>query len=346
MYNLTTTASVIRMTAGTAGQLASSASWVDDLLAATAPTFFPGGAANTDDTGTSATTIVAAPALSTTVRNVKNIVIANESTTVTTTLLVEHYDGTNTVPLFKGSLLPGESCKMGEDGQWTYYDAAGRPQVGVGAGQFLGLTQLTSGTSFTTGPNTRTIKVRGVSGGAGGGGCTSVASAAAAAGGGAGGGYFEKTFAVSPNTAYAYAIGAAGNGASGLQGGNGTASTFTVGSLTVTGGSTNGGPAAAATTTLTAGIGGAGQAPINGDVNRGGDNGAPGVILIVATAIGISGNGGNSPFGQGGVGKTTGGNGVNATGFGAGGSGALTGASAVRTGGNGTPGVIFVEEYT
>ena len=78
-------------------------------------------------------------------------------------------------------------------------------------GRYLGSTILTAGTTFTTGPNTNTIFVRVQAGGGGGGGvAANAAGNGTVGGGGAAGGYAEKTFAVTPNTTYTYAIGAAG----------------------------------------------------------------------------------------------------------------------------------------
>lgn len=125
MLNLSTTTSVLRMTPGTAGQIASSYDFVDDLLAASAPSFLPGSVQNADLTTTTATAVVPAPALSTTIRNVKRVAIANESATVTTTLLVERYDGTNTSLEIFVTLLPNEHLILDDAGVWWYYAADG-----------------------------------------------------------------------------------------------------------------------------------------------------------------------------------------------------------------------------
>jgi hypothetical protein len=244
--------------------------------------------------------------------------------------------------------IPAGGWAVYEDGEgWDVYDGSGRLQSSVGPGRYLRTRVFTSGTSFVTSADVSTIVCRLVGGGAGGGGCTSVASAAAAAGGGGGGSEAEKTFSTGPSATVNYVIGAAGNGVSGAAGANATATTVTFGGVTVTAPGGTGGPVATATTALTARLGGAGGVlSTNGDVNGAGQAGAPGVILIVTGAIGVSGAGGSSMFGGGGNGIVAAGNGVNALGFGAGGGGALTGASAVRTGGNGTAGLLVVDEYT
>jgi len=248
--------------------------------------------------------------------------------------------------LIKVTLLAGEELVCDKNGVWFVYATDGSVKAGAGPGRFLRETLLTAGTTFTTGADCSKIRVRLVGGGGGGGGCTSVASAAAGAGGGGAGGYTEKVFNVSPSTAYTYAIGAAGTGASGAAGNNGGDTTFTVGATTITGKGGTGAPVGTAATTLVARAGGAGGvADTNGDVNAGGAPGAGGVVLIVATPIVLSGEGGSSQMGGGGLGLVAVGNGNNATGFGAGGGGAATGASVARTGGNGTAGAIIVEEY-
>jgi len=91
--------------------------------------------------------------------------------------------------------------------------------------------------------------------------------------------------------------------------------------------------------------GGAGGAvSTNGDVNRGG---APGTYgLRISINVGISGCGGSSPFGGGGVGKDSGAAGADATGYGGGGGGALClNNSGAQVGGVGTQGCWLVHEF-
>lgn len=344
MLLLTSTSDIIRVVVGTTGSnIQCHASWVDNAAGTITP-----GRTNTAAIVTNATvTICAAPAGSTQ-RNVKLINITNTHATVDTQVTVQHYDGTNSVDLMGVPLLHGENLVFA-DGGWEHFDANGSvKQVDTALGCFIQSTLLTSASAnFTTNANTTKIKIRGVAGGGGGGGCSSVASAAAAAGGGGAGSYAEKTFAVLPNTAYAYTCGAGGTGSSGAAGNNGSDSTFVVGATTVTCKGGTGGPLATAATTLTANLGGAGgTVSTNGDVNVTGDSGSPGVILIVTGAIGASGKGGNTLFGAGGLGRVTAGAGTAAGGYGAGGGGAQTAASAARAGGNATAGCWVVDEYT
>jgi hypothetical protein len=339
---LPNTSSLVRLTNGSAGTLAVCFSAID----VSGTTFTPTGDVPTNISTATTTTIVPAPAAST-VRNVKEIVVANTHASQSQACTIQKYDGTDSVDLWKGTLLAGERVIFDETGVWTYYGADGVAKASVSSGQYIQSTLLTSGTSFTTSATTRKLKLRLAGGGGGGAGCTSVASAASAGGGGGAGGYAEWTVAVNPSTAYTYAIGAAGTGASGAAGNNGGNTTFTVGATTVTANGGQGAPVATALTTLSAYRGGTGGAvSTNGDMNVGGDAGEMGVVVVVATPVGVSGRGGSGIFGAGGAGISAVGNGNAGTGYGAGGGGALTGASAVRTGGNGTAGCIVVEEYT
>ena len=277
-------------------------------------------------------------------RYIKNMTIYNADTAAAT-VTVRYNNNSTLRTLAKVILQIGESLLW--DGTFKVLDATGSIKTVLsGKGRWLKTTVLTAGTMFTAGPETSSIFLRLQGGGAGGGGCTSVSSAAGAGGGGGAGSYAEKTFTVAPNTNYTYSIGAAGAGVSGAAGANGGNTTFIVGGITVTAPGGTGGILGTAAATLTARAGGAGGAiSTNGDLNAAGENGAPGIVLIVATPIGKSGNGGGSVFGRGGLGITAVGNGNAAIGFGAGGGGALTGASAVRTGGSGVGGCIVVDEY-
>lgn len=220
---------------------------------------------------------------------------------------------------------------------------------GYKSGRLLSHTVLTSGTSYTVSSSTNSIVVECVGGGGGGGGCSSAAGASAAGGGGASGGYCRKLFAVIPSTAYTYAVGAGGAGGAntGGNGGNGTDTTFTVGATTINGKHGTGGggmtaSAAAQTTNC-----GSGLTSLNGDINVKGAGG--GIGLTHSVTIALSGAGGNSFYGTGGLqqesntGGVPGQAGVN----GGGGSGALViNGSAAAVGGAGGAGLIVVWEYS
>lgn len=222
----------------------------------------------------------------------------------------------------------------------------GMRAIAASAGRYLSSTVLTSGTSFTTGGSTNKIFVRLQAGGGGGGGVGTAVTAGGGGGGGAAGGYAEKTFTVTPNTAYTYAIGAAGAaGAAGANnGGAGGDTTFAVGATTVTTKGGNGGIGGTAATTLTL-LGGAAPAiSTNGDVNASGQPGAPGEAIIAATVS--SGSGGSCVLGAGGNARNTQGAGGVGVGYGAGGSGGcLVSGGADVAGGAGLAGMIVVDEY-
>ena len=341
MINLTSTSDLLELVTGSALVLNVHASWVD--LASTTVT---PGRTNTSISSTTTTTIVASPA-SSTQRNVKTITIRN---TDASSIGSDH----------------GRAHRRHDRRAVDQSDAAGRLHARLQRGRGLvGLRperrarefacvrplaqdQLSHGhRTFTTGPTTNTIDVELIASGGAGGGCTSVASAAAAAGGGGAGGYARKVFAVTPNTNYSYTVGTSAAGVSGAAGGNGSASTFTVGATTVTANGGTGGPVAAAATTLTSRAGGAGGViSTNGDINAGGAPGEAGNVLIVTTPIVQSGNGGSTDFGAGGLGLVAVGAGNTAVGYGGGGGGAATGASTVRTGGTSGAGLIVVREYS
>lgn len=341
MILLAGTSALLQVTTGSATNVTVQASYVDLSASTVTPS-----TQNTTIATATTSTVVNSPAASTQ-RNIKSLAINNPLGAASSCqVTVTHTDGTTPVVVAVATLSAGDTLQYNDLDGWVTLLAGGSLSLVAASGRFIKTTLLTTGTSFTTGPTTNSIRIRGVGGGGGGAGCTSVASAAAAGGGGGGGGYLEKFIAVSPNTAYAYTIGAAGAGASGAAGGSGTNSTFVVGATTYTAKGGTGAPVATASATLTAYPGGAGGAvSTNGDTNTTGQPGENGLILIV-TPVGVSGGGGSSNFGGGGVGIAAAGNGNAGGGFGAGGSGSLTGASAVRTGGSGTAGCWVVDEFS
>jgi hypothetical protein len=343
MINLASTSDLLELVTGSALTIHVHASWVDLSGSTVTP-----GRTNSIVTTATTTNVVPSPAAATQ-RNVKTVTIRNTDAASSLLVTVQHTDGTSLVQLVKITLLAGYTLTYNEGDGWQVLDQSGAIANSPAAGRLVKTTVLTSGSaaSFTTGPSTNTIDVELLGGGGAGGGCTSLASAAGAAGGGGAGSYARKTFAVTPNTNYTYTVGAAGTGVSGAGGGNGTASTFAVGATTVTAPGGSGAPVATAATTLTSRAGGAGGAvATNGDINGSGAPGEAGNVLIVATPIVQSGNGGSTAYGAGGLGLVAVGAGNAAIGFGGGGGGAATGASTVRTGGNAGGGLIVVREYT
>jgi hypothetical protein len=198
-----------------------------------------------------------------------------------------------------------------------------------------------SGTSYTTPSNCNYVYVEVVGGGGGGGG----QNASGACGGG-GGGYAAKYFTVSPSTAYTYAVGGGGSTATNGTGGTGGSSTFSNGSITITGSGGTGGAAP------NIGTGGAGGTGTNGDINISGQQGGWGDYLSTG-GVGIAtivGSGGSSFLGMGAPGSHSGSSystfiaitGTAGGLYGGGGSGGSGGNSS----GAGAAGVVRIWEYT
>lgn len=221
------------------------------------------------------------------------------------------------------------------------------PSTG-GTGRLLGVSVLTSGTSFTTSSSTNSILVELLGGGGGGGGTTGGTGYSGAGGGGGASGYARKLFAVSPSTSYTYAIGAAGTGGAntGGTGGTGGNSTFAVGAVTVTANGGSGGVGMTGAGTALFVLGGAGGlVSTNGDLNCVGQPGGKGERVSVT--VFASGEGAPSLFGGGGIGLIAAANGNAGGVYGSGGGGATSsGVNTSRTGGAGAQGVIVVWEFS
>ncbi len=341
MLLLTSTSDLVRVTPAQAASIEVHASWVDNASG----TITPGRTNTAANSGTSVFTVVGSPGPSTQ-RNVKFLSVRNDHASASSTIEVDHTDGTNAETLWKGALLAGEAVVMDESGTWILYDAAGVAKANAVPGRFISMTVKTSGTTHTVSNDTNNIRVRCVAGGGGGGNATGNATQTAVAGGGAAGGYVEKWFPVTPNTQYSLTVGTGGG-----SGVNGVDSTFVVGATTITAkGGQTGSQITQTNTTVIMVPGGQGTLSTNGDINGGGDCGKPGVRSpgTAATAANTftSGAGGSSPFGGGGVGSGTAGNGANGTGFGAGGAGGLSNSASANNGGAGSDGVVIIEEYT
>ncbi len=147
MLNLTSTNHILRMVTSAAANVDCHASWVDFDGAAVTP-----GSQNTVNVVTATTsTIVAAPA-SGTARNVKALYITNTSTSVSTRVVVEHFDGTNPAELIGFILLPGENMTFNEEGRWSHRDAQGAeyPPAGLGSYSGTAVPFMKSGTGADT----------------------------------------------------------------------------------------------------------------------------------------------------------------------------------------------------
>ncbi len=211
-------------------------------------------------------------------------------------------------------------------------------------GTLVGRTVYTATGNYTSSAGVTKAFIEIVGGGGGGGGTNNVAGGAG--GGGGSGAYSCKLFTVTPSTAYAFTIGAAGTGTSGAAGGAGGATTITiVTAMTAPGGA--GGAYLAGSTAIKFTAGGAGGVPgTGGDTMRAGMPGGFGSTSTVIT-VQASGSVGTSQFGGGGAGRPTNsaGAGNAGTGYGAGGGGSTSTTTTAYAGGVGTDGAVVVWEF-
>jgi hypothetical protein len=117
---------------GAAGQIDVNASWVD-LSGTTVTT----GRQNTSITTATTTTIVPAPASSTT-RNLKAMRVSNNHASISQAVTVRVTDGTTTVPLESVTLAPGEAI--------AYHESTGMRVLAAN-----GVERASSGATLTTG---------------------------------------------------------------------------------------------------------------------------------------------------------------------------------------------------
>lgn len=133
MLNLTATSHLIRLTTTSAADIECHASWVDFNGAVVKP-----GSLNKANI-TTATTITVVPAPGSGVdRNVKAIYVTNVSTSASTRVALEHFDGTDAVELIGFVLLPGENMTFNEEGRWNHRDANGAEYPPMGLGNYGG----------------------------------------------------------------------------------------------------------------------------------------------------------------------------------------------------------------
>jgi hypothetical protein len=118
--------SIINVIAGTAGDLDVSAHFVDivqstNAVTVQAPVF-------THITTAATVQVVGSPAAGT-IRNIKNLIITNDSATITNVVEVDLYSNAYGSRLMKVTLLPNESIKLNDGGEWGYYAANGALQT-------------------------------------------------------------------------------------------------------------------------------------------------------------------------------------------------------------------------
>lgn len=215
---------------------------------------------------------------------------------------------------------------------------------GYSNGSLIGVSVLTSGTSYVPTTGTKNILIEMVGGGGGGAPISrNATSTRISISSGGGGGAYLKTYItnVSSSTSYTYSIGAAGSG-TGTSGGNTTitilGTTYTAQGGTV-GVALNNNNGAGFSETANSAV------ASNGNIlNRAGEIGN--IATAISNTVGCSGSGGNTPFGIGGSYSKIVGVGENGSGYGSGGAGAFATATSVSfNGGNGTLGVIIIYEY-
>lgn len=119
MILLTSASDEIRVVTGTAADVDVHASYVDFASGVATP-----DRKNTLITTATTTDVVLAPAASTT-RNVKTLIIRNRDSADATDITVIHFDGTNSVELWKSNLAAGEKLVWSEARGWMQYSAAG-----------------------------------------------------------------------------------------------------------------------------------------------------------------------------------------------------------------------------
>lgn len=108
---------IIRIVTGAAADIDAYVSYIDLNGSTTTPDRQVTPAIVTATT----TTICSSPAASTT-RNVKYLNITNNSISVSTTVDVEFFDGTNPTELRSVTLLPGENLALDDVGEWHHLD--------------------------------------------------------------------------------------------------------------------------------------------------------------------------------------------------------------------------------
>ena len=224
------------------------------------------------------------------------------------------------------------------DGTWS------TPST-TGSGGLKSFQIFTTGTAatYTRPAGITSILVEIVGGGGGGGGSLGAASSTSAGAGGGAGGYCRLwVSAASPS--YTYTVGAAGTAgtAGNNAGGTGGTTTFSASSMSAAGGVGGGGSSSVLNTAANSFAGGIGGTAINGDVNITGGSGGGSFIALGAI---LSGQGGASYLGGGGLGvvSVAAGNAGNALGSGGSGGGCT---SVSQAGGAGKSGLIIVWEYS
>jgi len=216
-------------------------------------------------------------------------------------------------------------------------------------GKLIGITIYSMPGSYTynKNPNAVRVEIELAAGGGQGGGTVATGTGTQTAGaGGSGGGYARRSLLnslLAATTTVTVGVGGStgGNGATGQNGGSSSFGAL----LSATGGTggnagltPSNGTGANSSVTPTVGVGS------SGDLNLSGGVGGPGLIFGASNPL--SGQGGSSFFGFGGLWQINNADGVAAVNPGAGGGGSATGSTNVtRKGGAGASGMVIVREY-
>jgi hypothetical protein len=146
---LTSTSDLIRIITSAAGAIDVHASFANYDPAQPVNDRVTLGRTNTASITTATTTTVVGFPGSGITRNVKALTISNEHASVTNTVTVEHFDGTNAETLWKGVLLPGEKVIFDAEGRWTALAANGVLKI-ANPDTFFGFSTAAQGPGFAS----------------------------------------------------------------------------------------------------------------------------------------------------------------------------------------------------
>jgi len=212
-------------------------------------------------------------------------------------------------------------------------------EAGTGFTSIVSQVFTGSGT-YTPTANMKYCIVEAVGGGGAGGGTDGAGNHGA--GGGGAGGYCRKVIsAATIGASQVVTIGAGGVGVPNSTGGNGTNTTF--GAILTASAGLGGPPSILASGRPV--VGGVGGAAAGGDVNVPGQAGGNGMSAPAINSLYMGGTGGNTMYGNGGVGGFVGISPSVGIGYGSGGGGIGSLGLSTAGGANGTSGIVIVTEY-
>ena len=167
MLLLTSTSDILRLVVGTATTtIGVAAYYVDNASGTITP-----GRTLTNITTAVTTTIVAAPA-SSTQRNIRSVIISNNSASTSTFISIQHFDGTTSVDVFDATLLAGETIELVEQGTWVHrdnngaeyaYNVPAQANLGIAGTLAETIPRMLSGTTNTTAGATGTLFLNAIS---------------------------------------------------------------------------------------------------------------------------------------------------------------------------------------